>query len=127
MIKVIKVVKVTKVIKVGKSNKSGKSDKSGTHPCEICDPKCKYDNCICNKNWKIFDETLQETIKNISSNILLESLRISTITLCFNLNSNVNVEQLIIKVSSAKNNGKFYNSYIFNWHTKYQSKKNCVS
>ena len=89
--------------------------------CKICDPKCKYNDCICSEDWKNFDKILQD-IKKISPDILLESLRISTITLCFNLNSNINVEQLIKKYP-YKNNGKFYNSYIFNWHTKYQLKK----
>ena len=89
--------------------------------CKICDPKCKYKNCICSEKWRNFDEILHD-IKKISPDILLESLRISTITLCFNLNSNINVEQLIKKYP-YKNNGKFYNSYIFNWHTKYQLKK----
>jgi TATA-box binding protein (TBP) (component of TFIID and TFIIIB) len=88
--------------------------------CNICDPKCKYLDCICAESWKNFDETLDE-IKNVSSEILLESLRISTITLCFNLNSNIDIEGLSKKYVS-KNNGKFYNSLIFNWHTKYQNK-----
>ena len=88
--------------------------------CKICDPKCKYLDCICAESWKSFDETLEE-IKNVSSEILLESLRISTITLCFNLNSNIDTEGLSKKYVS-KNNGKFYNSLIFNWHTKYQYK-----
>lgn len=92
--------------------------------CKICDPKCKYLDCICSESWKNFDETLEE-IKNVSSEILLESLRISTITLCFNLNSNINIKELSNKYVS-KNNGKFYNSLIFNWHTKYQL-KNIVS
>ena len=92
--------------------------------CGICDPKCKYLDCICSESWKSFDETLEE-IKNVSSEILLESLRISTITLCFNLNSNINIKELSKKYVS-KNNGKFYNSLIFNWHTKYQL-KNIVS
>lgn len=91
-----------------------------SHFCEICDPKCKYCNCICDEKWKNFDEILQN-IKNISSEILLESLRISTITLCFNLNSNIDMEKLSSKYV-YKNSGKFYNCYIFNWHTKYQYK-----
>ena len=88
--------------------------------CKICDPKCKYLDCICAESWKSFDETLEE-IKNVSSEILLESLRISTITLCFNLNTNIDTVKLGEKYES-KNNGKFYNSLIFNWHTKYQFK-----
>ena len=90
-----------------------------TH-CKICDPKCKYVDCICAESWKSFDETLKE-IKNVSSEILFESLRISTITLCFNLNTNIDTVKLSTLYVS-KNNGKFYNSLIFNWHTKYQFK-----
>lgn len=100
------------------------SNLSGQVYCKICDPKCKYFDCICPESWKSFDETLQN-IKDISSEVLLESLRISTITLCFNLGSSINVEELSKKYVS-KNNGKFYNSMIFNWHTKYQF-KTCVS
>ena len=88
--------------------------------CKICDPKCKYLDCICAECWKTFDETM-ESIKTVSSDILLESLRISTITLCFNLNTSIDTEKLSKKYVS-KNNGKFYNSLIFNWHTKYQFK-----
>jgi len=88
--------------------------------CKICDPKCKYLDCICPESWKNFDEILN-SIKNISSEVLLESLRISTITLCFNLNTNIKTNELS-KIYISKNNGKFYNSTIFNWHTKYQNK-----
>lgn len=89
--------------------------------CNICDPKTKYHNCICPKEWKNFDETLTK-IKNVSSELLIENLRISTITLCFNLNSKIDTDNLI-KTYTVKNKGKFYNSFIFNWHTKYQLKK----
>jgi len=95
-------------------------DLSMNNYCRICDPKCKYLDCICADSWKSFDETF-ENIKSVSSKILLESLRISTITLCFDLSTNVDTEQLSQKYYS-KNNGKFYNSLIFNWHTKYQIK-----
>lgn len=88
--------------------------------CKICDPKCKYLDCICAESWKSFDETLND-IKTVSSEVLLESLRISTITLCFNLNTDIDTEKLTERYVS-KNNGKFYNSFIFNWHTKYQYK-----
>ena len=86
--------------------------------CSICDPKVKYNNCICAESWKDFDETMG-IIKNVSSEDLSESLRISTITLCLDLNSSVNCDTLINEYP-PKNNGKFYNSFIFNWHTKYQ-------
>ena len=100
---------------------SSETDSINNNNCEICDPKSKYHDCICCKTWNKFNQIFQK-IQGISSDILLESLRISTITLCFNLNSDINVEELIKKYP-YKNNGKFYNSYIFNWHTKYQLKK----
>lgn len=93
---------------------------SGQVYCKICDPKCKYLDCICADSWKNFDEVLGE-IQDVSSDILLQPLRVSTITLCFNLNTNIDTEKLGEKYES-KNNGKFYNSLIFNWHTKYQFK-----
>jgi len=89
--------------------------------CNLCDPKTKYNNCICPPEWKKFDETLDK-IKNVSSELLVESLRISTITLCFNLNSEIDTDALTDKYC-VKNKGKFYNSFIFNWHTKYQIKR----
>ena len=89
--------------------------------CHTCDPKDKYNNCICPTEWKNFDEIVNK-IKNISSKLLVESLRISTITLCLNLNSIIDTDNLI-KKHPTKNQGKFYNSFIFNWHTKYQIKK----
>jgi TATA-box binding protein (TBP) (component of TFIID and TFIIIB) len=95
-------------------------DSSYLSCCKICDPKCKYLNCICDESWKDFEQTF-ESIKSFSSGILYESLRISTITLCFNLNTDIDTEKLSQKYVS-KNNGKFYNSLTFNWHTKYQYK-----
>ena len=105
---------------ISESSSETCSNISGCSYCKICDPKCKYFDCICAESWKNFDETLSN-IKNVSSEYLNESLRISTITLCFNLNSDIDTEKLS-KVYVSKNNGKFYNSLIFNWHTKYQYK-----
>ena len=88
--------------------------------CVICDPKCKYNNCICCPTWCKFDTTFQK-IQDFKNDILKESLRISTVTLCFNLNSDINFDEMIKTFPSNKTN-KFYNSIIYNWHTKYQYK-----
>ena len=32
----------------------------GQSYCRICDPKCKYLDCVCAESWKSFDEILQE-------------------------------------------------------------------
>lgn len=88
--------------------------------CEICDPKSKYKNCICCDEWKKFNKYLLD-IKNYKNNLILENLRISTITLCCNFNMNIDLEELANKYP-YKNCGKFYNCLIFNWKTKYQHK-----
>jgi TATA-box binding protein (TBP) (component of TFIID and TFIIIB) len=93
---------------------------SSTSYCKICDPKCKYFDCICPEEWCEFDNIFNEII-NLPNEILLNPLRISTITLCFNLNSKIFTEKLD-ECYVSRNNGKFYNSFIFNWHTKYQLK-----
>ena len=116
----IPILKKGKIIDQLSDTCSTFSTVSGQMYCNICDPKCKYLDCICAETWKNFDETLYK-IKNVSSEILSQSLRISTITLCFNLNTNIDTIKLGEKYES-KNNGKFYNSLIFNWHTKYQIK-----
>ena len=92
--------------------------------CEICDPKDKYNNCICEKSWKNFDETLN-SISSFSSDILDKKLRISTITLCCNFNSIIKLDDFKIKYdTSLKEKKKFYNSAVFSWHSKYQEQAN---
>lgn len=92
--------------------------------CEICDPKSKYNNCICDINWKKFDETL-DNINSFSSDILDKKLRISTITLCCNFNCIIDIEKFkIIFEYSLKEKKQFYNSAVFSWHTKYQVEGN---
>ena len=36
--------------------------------CKICDPKCKYLDCICAESWKSFDETLENHRSGIGTN-----------------------------------------------------------
>lgn len=91
-----------------------------TNKCIICDPKCKYDNCICPSEWKTFESEMN-LITSHSSKHILDNLRISTITLCCNYNINIDMDELMDNYP-CKNNGKFYNSAIFNWKTKYQTK-----
>ncbi len=88
--------------------------------CKICDPKNKYFDCICCDNWKDF-EIQEKKIKEISDDLIKSALKISTITLCFNLNSSIDIKQLKIDYPPNKS-ATFYNSIIYNWHTKYQYK-----
>ena len=66
--------------------------------CEICDPKNKYSDCICNSEWKNFDSIFTDII-NTKSVILEKSLKISTITLCCNFNCDLNLKNLCSKYS----------------------------
>ncbi len=88
--------------------------------CEICDPKKKYNDCICCSTWKNFKNRENE-ILNISDSLIKSSLKISTITLCFNLNYHIDIEKLK-ELYPPNKNGTFYNAIIYNWHTKYQLK-----
>ena len=60
--------------------------------CRVCDPKGKYNDCICENNWSSFNDTF-DIIKNYKTDILKSPLRISTITLCCNFNSAVNLDK----------------------------------
>lgn len=88
--------------------------------CKICDPKNKYHNCICCSSWKSFLKE-KEKISNIKDDLIQSELKISTITLCFQVNSLINFTELQ-RVYPTTKVATFYNSIIYNWHTKYQTK-----
>ena len=60
--------------------------------CNICDPKKKYFNCICGKNWDTFEEHLYNL--NIDNKLIKQQLEISTMTLCCNFNSHLDLDTL---------------------------------
>lgn len=100
--------------------------------CDICDPKKKYSNCICDSSWKSFNDTIQK-ISEYNVDILNVKLRISTITLCCNFNSDIDLSKFYKKYKDCikytprtKNTAKissFYNSLLMNMGVKYQSKQ----
>lgn len=103
--------------------------------CSICDPKKKYFNCICGENWNTFEEHLN-TLSNIESPLILQPMSISTMTLCCNFNSHVDLDTLAdlyadsVKYApnakkTKKSNKKecFYNSLLMRMTVKYQSDK----
>ena len=108
--------------------------------CSLCDPKKKYFNCICGENWNTFEEHL-DIIKKLDSSLISQPMSISTMTLCCNFNSHVDLDTLAdiyaesVKYSpnakkTKKTNKKdcFYNSLLMRMTVKYQcikgSKKN---
>ena len=101
--------------------------------CKVCDPKKKYFNCICGQNWNTFEEHLSE-LKQDHYGIIKNPLTISTMTICANFNSHVNLDKLAdLYVSSIKytpaakktkkveKKGSFYNSLLMNMSIKYQN------
>ena len=101
--------------------------------CDICDPKNKYSDCICCSKWKSFNETLETIDTSLSDEILLNKLRISTITLCSNFNCDINLGEFsklyknsIKYTPRTKNktqNNSFYNSLLMNISVKYQPRQ----
>jgi TATA-box binding protein (TBP) (component of TFIID and TFIIIB) len=100
--------------------------------CTICDPKKKYFNCICDKHWNTFEEHLKK-LQTSNSSLVEKELSISTMTLCCNFNSHIDLDTLAdIYVDSVKyspsakktksggNNECFYNSLLMSVSTKYQ-------
>jgi hypothetical protein len=104
--------------------------------CYLCDPKKKYFNCICGENWNTFEEHLS-ILKNLDSPLILQPMSISTMTLCCNFNSHVDLDTLAdlyaesVKYSphakkTKETNKKdcFYNSLLMRMTVKYQCDKN---
>ena len=89
--------------------------------CKLCDPKSKYSKCICDSSWKSYNDTLNK-IQSLQYKFLDNKLRISTITLCFEINSKINISKLCEDFPPQPASG-FYNSILYNWNTKYQTKK----
>lgn len=91
--------------------------------CLICDPKNKFKNCICNPSFIEFNDTLNKinntTIRVINFNIL-KPFKISTITLCCNYNSTIDVNKYNKVYFNNKNN--FYNCINIKTGVKYQKK-----
>ncbi len=100
--------------------------------CDICDPKNKYLDCICCSKWKSFKEHF-EMISNVESDLMKEKLRISTITLCCNFNSDINIEvfseayknsiKYTPRTKNKTKNNSFYNSLLMNISVKYQPRQ----
>lgn len=92
--------------------------------CKICDPKCKYDNCICNENFSHFYDIYNElqSINSFDKFNFAKKWSISTMTICCSFNSTINLDEYI-KVYCEEINGKnFYNCINTYTGIKYQSK-----
>lgn len=109
--------------------------------CKICDPEDKHIYCICGPNWDRFEQNI-EKIRKIKSDCISKSFSISTITVCSQFNSEIDLETLSnlyfdkikfnpkckksTQANKSKNNkdneneSLFYNSLIMKIIGKYQ-------
>lgn len=100
--------------------------------CSICDPENKHPYCICHPSWKDFDKTVEE-IKNLKSDLILKEFSLSTITVCSQFNSTIDLTELSKcyfdkikfnpkskKSKQTDENSYFYNSLIMKIIGKYQ-------
>lgn len=107
--------------------------------CLLCDPKKKYFNCICAPGWNTFEKHLN-SLKNLESDLIAQPVSISTMTLCCNFNSHIDLDTLAdlyatsVKYSplakkTKESNKKdcFYNSLLMRMTVKYQTEKNTKS
>ena len=94
--------------------------------CEICDPKSKYGNCICNEKFAIFNETCKRIVDDSQLSIcnfsILKPWTISTITVCCNFNSLIDIKKYTDFYGNNVNKKKFYNCIHFYSGVKYQTK-----
>jgi TATA-box binding protein (TBP) (component of TFIID and TFIIIB) len=101
--------------------------------CIICDPKNKYNDCICCPKWKSFDKTLCKIKNDDSHEMVKEILRISTITLCSNFNCDIKLSDFSSyyknsikytpRTKNKTHNNSFYNSLLMNISVKYQPRQ----
>tara|TARA_B100000287_G_C20628210_1_gene778704 strand:- start:436 stop:1161 length:726 start_codon:yes stop_codon:yes gene_type:complete len=91
--------------------------------CNICDPKNKYNDCICGESFLNFEEK-EKYIKDIKPDFIniAKMWGISTMTICCKFNSNIDIEKYKSNYNTIDNNKSFYNCINIYLSCKYQSK-----
>ncbi len=92
--------------------------------CKICDPKCKYKDCICNQNFENFNDIFNElqTIQTLDKFNITKNWSISTMTVCCSFNSKINIDNYIKTYCEEVGNKTFYNCINTYTGVKYQNK-----
>lgn len=91
--------------------------------CLICDPKGKYECCICNDVIKSFDETYESIKVPCCKNFTIsKNWSISTITVCAKFNSGIDTDLYIKNYEFKETKSKFYNCVNLYLSVKYQTK-----
>ena len=92
--------------------------------CKICDPKCKYNDCICNENFDNFYDVFNElqSIQSLDKFNLVKNWSISTMTICCSFNSRINLDNYIKVYCEEIGDKTFYNCINTYTGVKYQNK-----
>ena len=92
--------------------------------CKICDPKCKFSDCICNKKFDEFYETYEDIRKqDIYENFnLVKQWDISTMTVCCCFNDRIDLSKYISEYLTEPPSKKFYNCINIYLSVKYQKR-----
>jgi TATA-box binding protein (TBP) (component of TFIID and TFIIIB) len=92
--------------------------------CSICDPKSKYQDCICNENFSDFYDTYNElnSIKSGKTINILKNWSISTMTICCKFNSEIDLQKYRNEYQINNDKKSFYNCINVYTGVKYQFK-----
>ena len=92
--------------------------------CSICDPKSKYENCICNKNFSEFYGIYTElnNIKCTEKLNIVKNWSISTMTICCKFNSEIDLQKYREEYEVNNTKNSFYNCINTYTGVKYQTK-----
>jgi TATA-box binding protein (TBP) (component of TFIID and TFIIIB) len=93
--------------------------------CKICDPKNKFKSCICAENFLTFNETCKKIVDNFynyENFSLIKNWTISTITVCCNFNSRIDIKKYTDIYGSNCLKKQFYNCVHVYIGVKYQDK-----
>ena len=90
----------------------------------MCDPKSKYQDCICNENFCEFYDIYKElnSIKNEKTINILKNWSISTMTICCKFNSEIDLQKYRKEYEPDSNKKSFYNCINIYTGVKYQFK-----
>ena len=92
--------------------------------CKICDPKCKYNDCICNENFTEFYNIYNyiSNISNVDDISLVKKWSISTMTVCCSFNCSIDIQKYSEIYIQDNKKVSFYNCINTYIGTKYQNK-----
>lgn len=91
--------------------------------CLTCDPKSKYDHCICNDVIRNFEETYEHIkVSPCERYDVIKNWTISTITICAKFNAAIDTTLYLQNYEIKETKSKFYNCINIYIGVKYQNK-----